>query len=92
MNDRILQIRTLLAPLAATHLEIIDESHLHAGHAGAKSGGGHYVLRMVSTNFVGKNTMTRHRMIYSALAEMLKRDIHALTLRTHTPEEATLLN
>lgn len=92
MNDRIETMRILLAPLQATQLNIVDESHRHAGHAGAKDGGGHYVLRIVSENFAGKNTTQRHRMIYSALAEMLKRDIHALTLHTHTPEEATLLN
>lgn len=92
MSERIEQMRALLAPLHATQLDIVDESHRHAGHAGAKDGGGHYVLHIVSENFAGKNTMTRHRMIYSALAEMLKRDIHALTLHTHTPEEAILLN
>ncbi len=92
MNQRVDMIRAQLAVLNPTHLEIVDESDRHAGHAGAKSGGGHFVLRMVSANFAGKNTMNRHRMIYSALAEMLKGDIHALTLHTYTPEEFILLN
>lgn len=90
MSTRITQMRAQLAILHPTHLDIIDESHLHAGHAGAQGGGGHYVLHLVSADFVGKNTMNRHRMVYSALAEMLKRDIHALTLRTETPEEFAL--
>ncbi len=90
MSTRIEQIQTQLAALHPIHLDIIDESHLHAGHAGAQSGGGHYRVHLVSAHFVGKNTMTRHRMVYSALAELLKRDIHALTLRTETPEDFAL--
>lgn len=92
MSVRIELMRTQLAALNPAHLEIVDESHRHAGHAGARAGGGHFVLTMVSENFAGKNTMMRHRMIYSALAEMLKCEIHALTLHTHTHEEAALLN
>lgn len=92
MSQRIEAIRTQLDLLHPSHLDIVDESHLHAGHAGAKSGGGHYVLHIVSENFVGKNAMMRHRMVYSALAEMLKCEIHALTLHLHTADEYTLLN
>ena len=68
-------------------LEIIDESHKHAGHAGARDGGGHYVLRIVSARFAGKNTVARHRMIYSALGELMKREIHALTIQASAPDE-----
>ncbi len=92
MNARIEAMRSQLAVLHPIHLDIVDESHRHAGHAGARAGGGHYVLRIVSENFSGSHTMARHRMIYSALAEMLKCEIHALTLYTHTPDEYTLLN
>ena len=67
-------------------LEIIDESHKHAGHAGARDGGGHYVLNIVSAQFAGNNTVARHRMIYSALGELMKREIHALTIQAHAPE------
>lgn len=91
MNQRIEAIRAQLSALHPTYLDIVDESHLHAGHAGSKGGGGHYVLHIVSENFVGKNTIMRHRMIYSALAEMLECEIHALTLHTHTADEYQLL-
>ncbi len=79
-------MRQRLAALAPVSLTIIDESHQHAGHAGAR-GGGHYVLQIVSAQFVGKNTAARHRMIYSALGEMMRREIHALSIRAHTPDE-----
>ena len=80
-------MRARLAVLEPTFLEIIDESHKHAGHAGAREGGGHYVLKIVSSQFSGNNTVARHRMIYSALGELMKRDIHALTIQAHSPEE-----
>jgi len=87
-NDgRETQMRSRLAPLDPVQIEIIDESHKHAGHAGARDGGGHYVLRIVSPRFSGKNTVARHRMIYSALGELMKREIHALTIQAYTPDE-----
>jgi BolA protein len=87
MNSREMQIRSRLAPLEPVQLEIIDESHKHAGHAGARDGGGHYVLHIVSPQFAGKNTVARHRMIYSALGALMKREIHALTIQANTPDE-----
>ena len=80
-------MRARLAALEPVQLEIIDESHKHAGHAGARDGGGHYVLHIVSARFAGKNTVARHRMIYSALGELMKREIHALTIQASTPDE-----
>lgn len=80
-------MRSRLASLEPVQLEIIDESHKHAGHAGARDGGGHYVLRIVSARFSGCSTVARHRMIYSALGELMKREIHALTIQAHTPDE-----
>ncbi len=80
-------MRQRLAALAPVELDITDESHKHAGHAGARGGGGHYVLRIVSAQFAGKNTVARHRVIYSALGEMMKREIHALTILAYTPDE-----
>lgn len=88
MSARIAAMRARLAALDPASVEIVDESHKHAGHAGARDGGGHYVLHIVSAQFVGKNTAARHRMIYSALGEMMKGDIHALTIRADTPNEA----
>lgn len=87
MNERETQIRSRLAPLEPVQLEIIDESHKHAGHSGARDGGGHYVLRIVSARFSGCNTVARHRMIYSALGDLMKREIHALTVQASTPDE-----
>ena len=79
----------LRAGLAATHVEVIDESHLHAGHAGSRSGGGHYRVVVVSAAFEGKAPLARHRLVNGLLAEELKHAIHALALTTMTPAEAT---
>jgi BolA family transcriptional regulator, general stress-responsive regulator len=87
VNETQKKMRARLAVLDPTFLEIIDESHKHAGHAGARDGGGHYVLNIVSAQFAGNNTVARHRMIYSTLGELMKREIHALTIQAHTPEE-----
>ena len=83
-------MHALLAALHPTEIEIIDDSHRHAGHAGARAGGGHYTLHIVSRQFVGKNTLARQRMIYSALGEMMKHnEIHALIINAYTPEEVS---
>ena len=87
MNDRIAAIKARLAVLEPISLDIIDESHKHAGHAGARDGGGHYVLHIASAHFTGKNTAARHRMVYSALGELMQQEIHALTLMTKVPDE-----
>ena len=68
-------------------IEVIDKSHKHIGHEGAKDGGGHFFLTIVSSNFYEKSTIERHRMIYIALGEMIGRDIHALSIKAYTPEE-----
>jgi BolA family transcriptional regulator, general stress-responsive regulator len=87
MNERMAKMRASLAVLEPVQLEIVDESHKHAGHAGARDGGGHYLLRIVSPQFAGKNTVTRHRMIYCAIGELMKREIHALTIQALAPNE-----
>ncbi len=81
------QMRARLASLQPVQIEIVDDSHKHAGHAGARSGGGHYRLFIVSPQFAGKPTVARHRMVYSALGEMMKHEIHALHITACTPEE-----
>jgi len=81
------EMRVRLAALDPVSLEIIDESSKHAGHAGARDGGGHYVLKIVSDRFAGNNTVARHRMIYSALGNLMKREIHALTIQAITPND-----
>ncbi len=86
--SRIEQMHTLLATLQPEQIEIVDDSHKHAGHEGARSGGGHFTLHIVSAQFDGKATLARHRMIYSALGEMMKQDnIHALNIKAYTPQE-----
>jgi len=71
-----------------SHLQIDDESHLHAGHAGAASGGGHFRLRIVAPEFKGLNLVARHRAVYAALNRHIPNEIHALTITALTPEEA----
>ena len=61
-------------------VEVVDESHLHAGHEGAKSGGRHYRVKLKSARFNGLRTLARHRLVYDALAEWMKKEIHALAI------------
>jgi BolA protein len=72
--------------LAAEHVEVIDESHLHAGHAGAREGGGHFRATIVSAQFEGLSTLKAQRLVYAALAEEMQGDIHALSMTCFTPE------
>ncbi|MDP3295332.1 MAG: BolA family protein [Nevskia sp.] len=78
--------KTLVATLAPVHLDIDDDSHRHAGHVGAK-GGGHYRVFIVSEKFSGRSLIARHRMVYEALADQMKGDIHALSIVAKAPEE-----
>ncbi|MET0962818.1 MAG: BolA family protein [Noviherbaspirillum sp.] len=89
MNQRIDRINALLqAGLAPLECRVEDESALHAGHAGAASGGGHYRLRLVSSRFEGLPRVARHRLVYDALQDMMQNDIHALAITALTPAEA----
>ncbi|MEW5710613.1 MAG: BolA family protein [Pseudomonadota bacterium] len=81
------RIRERLKALAPEALEVVDESALHAGHQGAKSGGGHYRLTVVSPRFAGQSVMARHRMIYEALRDLMQKEIHALSIRALAPDE-----
>jgi BolA protein len=81
------RIEHKLAVLTPDSVELIDDSEQHAGHEGAKGGGGHFQLIIVSPLFKDKSTQVRHRMIHSALGEMLEREIHALTIKAYTPDE-----
>ena len=80
-------IRERLAPLAPESLEVFDDSHEHAGHAGARDGGGHYQLVIVSREFAGKPAVARHRLVYQALSDLIPGRIHALAIRAYTPDE-----
>jgi len=80
-EQRIIQMKNQLeAELAPSQLDIVDESHLHAGHAGAKSGKGHFRLIICSDKFLGLRPLQKHRLIYGALGEMMETEIHALTI------------
>ena len=87
MSERIDMIREkLTAALSPEQLDIIDESHLHAGHPGAR-GGGHFNVTIVSESFKSESLLARHRMVYDALGDAMKTDIHALSIKAQTPEE-----
>jgi BolA protein len=88
MNDRVERITTLLQDLSPLSCQVEDESALHAGHAGAASGGGHYRLHLVSSRFEGLNRVSRHRLVYDCLGNLMKTEIHALALTLLTPAEA----
>ena len=83
-------IRQQLGSLQPQVLEIVDDSAKHAGHAGAKGGGGHFRLLIVAEGFAGQSTMARHRMVYQALGDMMKHDIHAMSIVAKTPTEYQL--
>ncbi|UCV06481.1 BolA family protein [Dechloromonas denitrificans] len=85
-GDTVELLRQRLAVLHAVSIAIEDESHRHAGHAGAKDGG-HYKLDIVSPLFTGKNTVARHRLIYDAAGDLMRGRIHALSIRALTPDE-----
>ena len=88
MNERHDLIRErLLATFSPSECQVEDESALHAGHAGAASGGGHYRIRLISGVFAGKNRLIRHRLVYDCLADMMHKDIHALAITAIAPSE-----
>ena len=78
---------TLREAFDPEHLELCDESHHHDGHAGARGGGGHYRVTIVSGRFSGRPLIARHRLVYDALGGAMKSDIHALVVRASTPGE-----
>jgi BolA family transcriptional regulator, general stress-responsive regulator len=85
---RIDRIRSALEQAFAPEaLAIDDESHQHAGHAGAATGRGHFRVEIVSSAFAGQSLLERHRRVYEALGDMMQTDIHALSLRARTPQE-----
>ncbi len=86
--NRLERIRVALeAALAPQLLEVEDDSHRHAGHAGARDGRGHFNVTVVSEAFAGKAPLARHRTVYAALGEMMQTDIHALSISALTPAE-----
>ena len=88
LMDRVERIETVLrAAFTPQHLRVDDESARHVGHAGAASGGGHFRVLIVAAAFRGQDLVSRQRAVYAALGDAMRADIHALALRTLTPEE-----
>jgi BolA family transcriptional regulator, general stress-responsive regulator len=88
MTTTVELIRSRLDALNPVAVHLVDDSAAHAGHAGAKeSGGGHFQLTIVSEAFQGKNTVTRHRMVYAVLADLMQQRIHALQIEAMTPDQ-----
>ena len=87
-RERVATIEQLLgAAFAPVELLVKDQSHLHAGHAGAKEGKGHFEVTVVSEKFDGVNRIARHRMVYDALGAFMDTDIHALRINAYSPSE-----
>ncbi len=82
------RIHAALATLVPETIELIDESHKHIGHAGARDGRGHFALKIVSSAFRGASAIARHRLIYVALGDLMQTDIHALSIVALVPEDA----
>lgn len=81
-------IRALLeASLEPSALQVEDESHKHAGHAGARDGRGHFRVTIVSAAFRGQAPLARHRAVYAALGDLMQTDIHALAIDARAPDE-----
>ena len=88
-NARATMIRERLTrELHPVKLEIIDESAKHAGHAGAASGGGHFIVNIVSPAFEKKTLIQRHRLVYDAVGDIMHSEIHALSIQAKTPQES----
>jgi BolA protein len=88
-EQRVAAIRAAIErALAPVSLEIEDESHRHAGHAGARDGRGHFRIDLVSPAFAGLGPLARHRAVYAAVGDLMTTDIHALAIRARTPDEA----
>ena len=87
-QNRVTTIEQLLVTaLAPQDLLVKDQSHLHAGHAGAKEGKGHFDVTIVSEKFDGVNRIGRHRLVYDALGAFMESDIHALRINAFSPAE-----
>ena len=88
MNDRTQRIeKALVDAFSPVKLLLKDQSHLHAGHAGAREGLGHFDVTIVAEKFAGANRLQRHQMVYAALGDLMQSDIHAVRITARTPSE-----
>ena len=86
-DERVAKIEKLLTDaFQPSHILVKDQSHLHAGHEGARDGRGHFDVTIVSNAFTGKRPLARHRLIYDALGTLMETDIHALRIHASTPD------
>jgi BolA family transcriptional regulator, general stress-responsive regulator len=86
-TERLLQ---RLAALQPERVEVTDDSHQHAGHAGAADGRGHFTVLVVSKRFAGLSTLRRHRLVYDAVGDMMTTDLHALSIQALAPGEPSI--
>lgn len=77
-------LEAAFAPLA---LDVVDDSHRHAGHPGARDGRGHFNVSITSERFAGMTPLARHRAVYAALGELMATDIHALSIDARAPDD-----
>jgi BolA family transcriptional regulator, general stress-responsive regulator len=82
------KLRERLSILHPDALEIVDESGKHVGHAGAASGGGHYQIKIVAQSFAGKSPVARHRLVYDAVGDLMRHEVHALAIQALAPDES----
>lgn len=87
--SRLDRLSARLNALEPDHLEVVDDSHHHVGHAGAADGRGHFTVLIVSNRFAGLGTLRRHRLVYEAVGDMMSTDIHALSIQALAPGEAS---
>ncbi len=89
MSERTDKIEKLLTEaLTPESLQVTDDSHEHLGHGGYHEGGSHFSVTLVSKSFHSLDTLSRHRMIYDALGDMMQEEIHALKIFAYAPDEA----
>lgn len=87
-TDRTERIQGILrGAFSPVDILVKDQSHLHAGHAGAKDGKGHFEVRIVAQAFAGKSRIQRHRMVFEALHDMMETEIHALSVHAVAPDD-----
>ncbi len=87
-DDRVAMIEQLLSgAFEPIEMLVKDQSHLHAGHVGARSGKGHFDVKIMSDKFAGQSRIARHRMVYDALGSFIDSDIHALSINAISPSD-----
>jgi len=92
MSGRVELLETRLAALSPSSLRIEDESHLHAGHAGAAGGAGHYRVHIVAACFKGLRPIARHRLVYDQVQDLMPHEVHALSIHALAPDESAAAN